>query len=207
MAVSSRVVIEKSLDLEILYQRCLDVKRLDMKGYAQAMGDSVDFCIADVVSQYDAIDPEVEGVVDRINAINKQLGRGFEETLSDHALNYGEYKLLLRLATRTEDHRMSAGDLSRSLMLSSGAMTNRLDQLEKAELVRRLRDPKDRRGVQVELTDKGKAIIDGAVTEPAAKEIDVLSVLSRRELAGLNQLLRKVLTSLEADVEADAASS
>ena len=28
------------------------------------MGDSVDFCIADVVSQYDAIDPEVEGVVD-----------------------------------------------------------------------------------------------------------------------------------------------
>lgn len=185
----------------------LDVKRLDMKGYARSMGDSVDFCIADVVSQYDAIDPEVEGVVDRINAINKQLGRGFEETLADHGLSYGEYKLLLRLATRTENHRMSAGDLSRSLMLSSGAMTNRLDQLEKAELIRRLRDPKDRRGVHVELTDKGKATIDGAVTEQAAKEIDVLGVLSRRELADLNQLLRKVLTSLEAELETRAASS
>ena len=171
------------------------------------MGDSVDFCIADVVSQYDAIDPEVEGVVDRISAISKQLGRGFEETLSDHTLNYGEYKLLLRLATTTEDNRMSAGDLSRSLMLSSGAMTNRLDQLEKAELIRRLRDPKDRRGVHVELTAKGRATIDDAVTEQAAKEIDTLSVLSARELSTLNGLLRKVLTSLEARVEAQAASS
>ncbi len=179
-----------------------------MEGYAQSMGDSVDFCIADVVSQYDAIDPEVEGVVDRITTINKQLNRGFEETLADHGLNYGEYKLLLRLVTRTEDNRMSAGDLSRSLMLSSGAMTNRLDQLEKSELIRRVRDPKDRRGVHVELTAKGRAIIDKAVTEQAAKEIDVLSVLSKRELGGLNTLLRKVLTSLEAraDGNAEAAS-
>ena len=176
-----------------------------MKVYAEAMGDSVDFCIADIASQYDAIDPEVEGVVDRISAINKQLGRGFEETLADHGLNYGEYKLLLRLVTRTDDNRMSAGELSRSLLLSSGAMTNRLDQLEKAELIRRVPDPKDRRGVHVELTPKGRSIIDDAVTEQAAKEIDVLSVLSQRELTSLNQLLRKVLTSLEARMDSEAA--
>ena len=177
-----------------------------MKGYAQDVGDSVDFCINDISSQYDAIDPEVEGVVDRISAINKNLGRGFEETLADHGLNYGEYKLLLRLVTRTADNRMSAGELSRTLMLSSGAMTNRLDQLEKAELVRRVPDPKDRRGVQVELTAKGRTVIDDAVTEQAAKEIDVLSSLSKRELTSLNQLLRKVLTSLEARVDTEVAS-
>lgn len=177
-----------------------------MKGYAQSMGDSVDFCIADVASHYAAIDSEVEGVVDRINAINKQVGRAFEETLADHGLSYGEYKLLLRLVTRTDDNRMSAGELSRSLLLSSGAMTNRLDQLEKSELIRRVPDPKDRRGVHVELTAKGKAIIDDAVTQQAAKEIDVLSVLSPRELASLNQLLRKVLTSLEATLDAENVS-
>jgi DNA-binding MarR family transcriptional regulator len=199
-------VIEKPLDLEILYHRYLDVKRLDIEGYAQSMGDSVDFCISDVVSLYDAIDPEVEGVVDRISTINKQLGRGFEETLADHGLNYGEYKLLLRLVTRTEDNRMSAGELSRSLLLSSGAMTNRLDQLEKAELIRRVPDPKDRRGVHVELTAKGRAVIDDAVTEQAAKEIDILSVLTPTELTKLNQLLRKVLTSLESRAESEAAS-
>jgi DNA-binding MarR family transcriptional regulator len=174
------------------------------------MGDSVDFCIADVVELYDVIDPEVEGVVDRVAAINKHLGRGFEETLADHGLNYGEYKLLLRLVTRTDDNRMSAGELSKSLMLSSGAMTNRLDQLEKSELIRRVRDPKDRRGVHVELTAKGRTAIDQAVAEQAAKEIDVLATLTPRELTSLNQLLRKVLGSLEAALEtglvADAAS-
>ena len=179
-----------------------------MESYAEYMGDSVDFCIDDISSKYDAIDPEVEGVVDRVAAINKHLGRGFEETLADHGLNYGEYKLMLRLVTRTDDNRMSAGELSKSLMLSSGAMTNRLDQLEKSDLIRRVRDPKDRRGVHVELTDKGRTTINHAVTEQAAKEIDILSVLSPRELTNLNQLLRKVLISLEAqaDVEVHAAS-
>jgi len=177
-----------------------------MEGYAQSMGDSVDFCIADVVSQYDAIDPEVEGVVDRITTINKQLNRGFEETLADHGLNYGEYKLLLRLVTRTEDNRMSAGDLSRSLMLSSGAMTNRLDRLEAAGFVRRVPDPRDRRGVLVELTKQGQKQIDRAVTEQAAKEIDVMSVLTADELATLNLLLRKILTSLEGDTARETAA-
>ena len=177
-----------------------------MESYSELMSDSVDFCITDIASKYDVIDPEVEGVVDRVTAINKHLGRGFEETLADHGLTYGEYKLMLRLVTRTDDNRMSAGELSKSLMLSSGAMTNRLDQLEKADLIRRVRDPKDRRGVHVELTEKGRTIIDAAVTEQAAKEIDILGVLNPRELTSLNTLLRKVLISLEAHLEVDAAS-
>jgi DNA-binding MarR family transcriptional regulator len=170
------------------------------------MSDSVDVCITDMATHYAAIDLEVEGVVDRINAINKHINRAFEDTLAGHGLNHGEYKLLLRLVTRTDSNRMSAGELSKSLLLSSGAMTNRLDQLEKAELIRRVRDPKDRRGVQIELTAKGKTTIDDAVTQQAAREIDVLSALSSRELSTLNQLLRKVLGSLEARLESDAAS-
>jgi DNA-binding MarR family transcriptional regulator len=168
--------------------------------------DSVDFCIQDVVTQYAAIDPQVEGVVDRMSAIDKHISRAFDDTLARHGLSHGEYKLLLRLSTRSAEHRMSAGDLSRALLLSSGAMTNRLDRLESAGLVRRVRDPRDRRGVLVELTPAGKEQIDAAVTEQAAKEIDVLSALSAKELASLNGLLRKVLVSLEARAGADRAS-
>src|SRR3954469_22202669 len=115
-------------------------------------GDSVDFCITDVASRFDAIDPAVEGVVDRVAAIDKHLGNAFEETLAGHGLSHGEYKLLLRLVTRSAEHRLSAGELGRTLMLSSGAMTNRLDRLEKAGLIRRVTDPGDRRSVLVELT-------------------------------------------------------
>jgi DNA-binding MarR family transcriptional regulator len=94
---------------------------------------------------------------------------------------------------------MSAGDLSRALLLSSGAMTNRVDRLETAGLVRRVPDPKDRRGVLVELTERGVELIEGAVTEQAAKEADVLGVLSPKDLGALNDLLRKVLSSLEGE--------
>jgi DNA-binding MarR family transcriptional regulator len=159
--------------------------------------DSVDFCITDITSRYPEVRPDVEGVVDRIAAIDKHVSRAFEETLAGHGLSHGEYKLLLRLATRAEDRRMSAGNLSRALMLSSGAMTNRLDRLETAGLIRRVADPQDRRGVLVELTEAGEKQIDGAVIEQVAREIDVLSALSPRELGSLSLLLRKVLSSLE----------
>jgi DNA-binding MarR family transcriptional regulator len=161
-------------------------------------GDSVDFCTVDITSCYAQIDPEVEGVVSRMSSIGKHLSRAFDQTLADYGLNHGEYRLLLRLATRSADNRMSAGDLSRALSLSSGAMTNRLDRLEAAGLIRRVADPRDRRGVLVELTDAGKGQIDAAVIEQAAKEIDSLAVLKPRELTALNGLLRKVLASLEA---------
>jgi DNA-binding MarR family transcriptional regulator len=165
--------------------------------------DSMDFCVDDLLSRYPEIDPEVEGVVDRLGAIQKHATRIFDETLAGRDLSHGEYKLLLRLATRTADHRMSAGMLSRSLMLSSSAMTNRLDRLEAAGLVRRVPDAKDRRGVLVELTTKGEELIDDAVIAQAANDAAVLSALSKRELTALNGLLRKVLASLEARQQAD----
>ena len=177
-----------------------------MERYCEGMSsDSVDFCIGDITSRYAEIHPEVEGAISRLSAINKHVNREFEETLAGHGLNQGEYRLLLRLATRAADNRMSAGELSRALMLSSGAMTNRLDRLETAGLVRRVPDPRDRRGVMIELTDEGRSQVDAAVIEQAAKEIDVLSALSEREMASLNALLRKVLSSLEARSAAEKA--
>jgi DNA-binding MarR family transcriptional regulator len=166
--------------------------------------DSVDACVADFVEHYE-IDPEVEGVVDRIGAIHKHLSRAFDETLAQHGLNLGEYKLLSRLVTRSATHTLSAGDLSRMLMLSSGAMTNRLDRLESAGLIERLRDPNDRRGVLVHITPSGRTLIDQAVKAQAEKECDVLSPLSNRDLTSLNKLLRTVLISLEREAHAAAS--
>lgn len=168
--------------------------------------DSVDFCTADITSYYAQIDPQVEGAVDRISTIEKHQMRAFGETLADYGLNHGEYRMLLRLVTRSPEHRLSAGELSRILALSSGAMTNRIDRLEKAGLIRRVPDPRDRRGVLVELTEEGKHRIDAAVIEQAAKEIDAFSALTPKELTQLNMLLRKVLASIEAPAEKLAAA-
>src|ERR671931_325075 len=59
-------------------------------------------------------------------------------------------------------HRRSAPELARGVLLSSGEMTNRLDRMEEAGLVRRRPDPADRRGVLVELTAQGRRVIDTA---------------------------------------------
>jgi DNA-binding MarR family transcriptional regulator len=161
------------------------------------MADSVDLCTTDILSRYPSIDPDVEGIVDRMSTIQKHAARLFTEALTDHGLNHGEYRLLLRLATRTDDRKMSAGRLSTMLMLSSGAMTNRLDRMESAGLVRRVPDPNDRRGVLVEMTDKGEEVLDEAVLASAKEDAGMVSGLNAKEKKELNQLLRKVLENLE----------
>ena len=161
------------------------------------MADSVDFCTGDILSRYPTIDPAVEGIVDRLSTINKHSVRLFEKALATHGLSHGEYRLLLRLATRTDDRKMSAGRLSQLLMLSSGAMTNRLDRMEAAGLVRRVPDPGDRRGVLVGMTDKGEKVLDEAVLASAEEDAEMVSALSAKEKTQLNQLLRKVLEHLE----------
>jgi DNA-binding MarR family transcriptional regulator len=82
------------------------------------------------------------------------------------------------------------------MMLTSGAMTNRIDRLEEAALVSRRPDPRDRRGTLVRLTAKGKTVIDAATTEHVANEERLLSGLSEREQQQLAELLRKLLLSL-----------
>ena len=100
------------------------------------------------------LDIEVEGIVDRIHGINRRIRKMLDETLEQYDLASGDWKVLCSLRWHGKPHRRSAGDLARIADLSSGAMTNRLDQLEKAGLVKRLPDPDDRRGVLVELTPR-----------------------------------------------------
>ena len=81
-------------------------------------------------------------------------------------------------------------------MISSGGMTNRLDRLEKAELIERKKHPKDRRGTIVELTKKGRALIDDILELHIENERRVLSGLTRSEQEQLDTLLSKLLKTL-----------
>ena len=91
--------------------------------------------------------------------------------------------------------RMTPTKLFSSLLLSSGAMTNRLDRLGEMGLVRRLPDPSDRRGRLVELTAKGRRVVDKAVVDHIADEEKLIAPLNRSERQRLAKLLRKLLLS------------
>lgn len=55
---------------------------------------------------------------------------------------------------------VSIGEIGRGAGLTRGAMTTALDRIEGAGYARRLRHPNDRRGVLVELTEKGRKAVD-----------------------------------------------
>jgi DNA-binding MarR family transcriptional regulator len=143
------------------------------------------------------LDLEVEGIVDRIGGIARRINRAMDETLGEVGLDTAEYKALSVLAQGGPPHRSTPGRLAKRMELSSGAMTNRLDRLEQAGLVRRLPDPDDRRGVLVELTDHGRETYRSAVGVQAQKETLMAAALTETQKSQLNSLLRLLMLELE----------
>jgi DNA-binding MarR family transcriptional regulator len=160
--------------------------------------DHIDRFIERFGERLPPMDLEVEGIVDRIGGLHRRLNREMDETLKNFDLNKGEWKVLGALWRVGEPHRVSPGELAKVEELSSGAMTNRLDQLEEAGLVRRLPDPDDRRAIQVELTEKGRETWETAVAAQAEKEAAFASALNEREKEQLTRLLRKLMLWFEA---------
>ena len=143
------------------------------------------------------VDLEVEGIVDRINGLRRRFHTMAEETLTSLGLAEGEWKVITHLRLSPPTYRRSPGQLAKRAELSSGAMTNRLDRLEQAGLVRRLPDPKDRRGVLVELTKPGHRVWEEAIGAQAANESFVAAALTKDEKRQLNALLRKLMREFE----------
>ena len=160
--------------------------------------DHVDDFLESIQDELPDLDFEVEGIVDRIMGLSRRIKRMMEETCAEHGLTWGEWKVLGYLHRKAGPaRRASPGQLAEHLELSSGAMTNRLDRLEEAGLIERLRDPDDRRGVQVELTAAGRVAYEQTTTAQAEKESLVASALSAREKKDLNALLRRMMITFE----------
>jgi DNA-binding MarR family transcriptional regulator len=159
--------------------------------------DHIDRFLDTIRERLPMLDPEVEGIVDRIGGLQRRFKRAMDETLDEFNLDWAEYKLLGLLMREGEVYRSSPGKLARIMELSSGAMTNRLDRLEQAGLVRRLPDPDDRRGILVELTPEGKRVYEDAIGVQGRKESLVASALTVPEKKQLNALLRRLMIEFE----------
>jgi DNA-binding MarR family transcriptional regulator len=159
--------------------------------------DHIDRFLDTIRERLPMLDPEVEGIVDRIGGLQRRFKRAMDETLDEFDLDWSEYKLLSLLTREGEVYRSSPGKLARIMELSSGAMTNRLDRLEQSGFVRRLPDPDDRRGILVELTPEGKRVYEEAVGVQGRKEALVASALTVPEKKQLNALLRRLMIEFE----------
>ncbi|WP_315837601.1 MarR family transcriptional regulator [Bradyrhizobium prioriisuperbiae] len=137
-------------------------------------------------------------------AIFGRLSDAAERVMRDHmnplftavGLQPGEFDVLATLRRSGEPYMLSPTRLYEAAMISSGGMTNRLDRLERAELVERRPDPNDRRGKLIALTEAGKRVIDETIDRHVANEERLLSVLTPAEQDKLNALLKKLIAAL-----------
>src|SRR5215218_135255 len=155
--------------------------------------DAIDDQLEIWVREIPDLDRLTEGIIERIGIIDHNIGLGMEQTLEEFELDRRAFSLLGKLRRVGAPYRASAGRLAMDLRLSSGAMTNRLDRMEAAGLIRRLPDPNDRRGTIVEPTDLGQSMWDKTVGAAARREIGYTSVLSDAEKEQLHDLLRKMM--------------
>ena len=153
------------------------------------------------VTNWPQIDPEVEGIVTRVEKIQRHLQSACRTSLGEVGLTKEEWKVLMALHDSVRSH----GWLCRDLDVSTGAMTNRLDKLEHRGLIQRGPDPQDRRGVLLELTAAGQARLEEYIDAGAERERELLHSLNLSEQQELNRLLSKLLVSLQAS-EADSPS-
>ena len=157
--------------------------------------DTVD----DILGQWSLERPELDtaslGVVIRVMSLYKAFRALATKALEPLGLELFEYDVLSALRRQGRPFALPATGLARATGLSSGAMTNRVDILEERGLVRRRKDKKDRRGVVVSLTPKGKHIIDQAIQLRLDAADEGLTGITAAEMQELARLLRKVRLS------------
>jgi DNA-binding MarR family transcriptional regulator len=159
--------------------------------------DPVDRILAQWQRERPDLDVSPMGIIGRIGRLAKHLERAIQETFSEFGLTVGEFDVLATLRRSGQPYQLSPTELFNTLMVSSGTMTHRIDRLEKAELVKRIPDPSDRRGTLIELTERGFDVIEKAVEVHVTNEHRILSILSESEREMFVQLLRKLLGTFE----------
>ena len=154
-----------------------------------------------ILEQWNRERPDLDvapmGLLGRIARLRTHLAREVEQTLAAHGLNSATFDVLATLRRSGPPYALSPGDLLATTMVSSGTMTNRLDQLEKAGLVARTHNPEDRRSVIIALTEKGRVVVDEAVTAHVANQHRLVETLSPTEREQLDGLLRTFLGRFE----------
>ncbi|MCT8262875.1 MarR family winged helix-turn-helix transcriptional regulator [Proteus terrae] len=143
------------------------------------------------------LDVSPMGLIGRLGNITLHLSREMEKVFSQFGLNTSSFDVLATLRRAGDPYTLSPGEMLSTLMVTSGTMTNRIDQLEKAGWVIRKVNPEDGRGFLVSLTPEGLELINQVIEAHVENQKRLVSGLSQEEQQTLNQLLKVFLKTLE----------
>jgi len=152
-----------------------------------------------ITGQWNAVRPDIDvtpiHVIGRVSRLSRLVDRRLAENFARHGIEAWMYDVLATLRRSGEPYELTAGDLVRQTMVTTGAITNRIDRLEQRGLVERARTG-DRRKVIVRLTRHGLDVVEDVVVGHMATEREILAALSPRQQDDLARLLRTALLGL-----------
>jgi DNA-binding MarR family transcriptional regulator len=162
------------------------------------LSDEVDDLVAAWRTQRPDLDVEPLQVLSRVSRLAKHLDIARRSAFASHDLESWEFDVLSALRRQGPPFQLTPGALLRATLVTSGTMTNRIDRLAEADLVRREPDPRDRRGVLVTLTPQGRSRVDAALEDLLTRERSLLAALGDPERKQLADLLRTLLVPFDA---------
>jgi DNA-binding MarR family transcriptional regulator len=149
--------------------------------------------VAWVMSQWEAERPDLDvspqGVVARLHRVGSRLTEELVAVYAQHGLGEGEFDVLATLRRSGRPYALTPGDLAAASMVSSGAITKRVDRCVEQGWVTRRVSEDDARSRVVALTPRGRALIDRAFEAHIANEHRLVGLLSPRQREQLAHLL------------------
>jgi len=143
------------------------------------------------------LDVSPQGVYGRLHRLGDRLREELIVGFRQFGLGEGEFDVLAALRRAGKPYELAPGELARHTMVTSGAVTKRIDRLEAAGLVSRHVSEVDGRGRVVALTEAGLRVIDDAFTAHIANEHRLLEPLTEKERADLERLLTRWLAAYD----------
>ncbi|NUT33058.1 MAG: MarR family transcriptional regulator [Hamadaea sp.] len=154
--------------------------------------DAVDAITAQWALVRPGLDVSPIEVIGRISRLSRLFERALKDYFAQHDLESWEFDVLATLRRSGEACELTVGGLLSQALVTSGAMTNRIDRLEAKGLVERRADPADRRTVRIRLTAKGLETVDTVLEGHMANEERLLAPLASAERRQLVAMLRKL---------------
>ncbi|MGL5858120.1 MAG: MarR family winged helix-turn-helix transcriptional regulator [Angustibacter sp.] len=161
-------------------------------------GDEVDRIIEAWRRERPDLDVEPLAVLSRVSRLARHLDLARRAAFTDHGLEGWEFDVLSALRRAGRPYQLSPGQLVTQTLVTSGTMTNRVDRLAARQLVERSPDPRDRRGVLVRLTPRGRRTVDAAFGGLLDRERSLLRDLDTADYRRLADLLRRLVAPFDA---------
>ncbi|RJX75584.1 MarR family transcriptional regulator [Vibrio sinensis] len=159
--------------------------------------DAIDRVVEQWAQEKPDLETEPMAMIGRVARISKYIETEIAALHKKYDLKLGEFDVLATLRRSGKPYRLTPSGLIESMMLTSGAMTNRLDKLEAKNLILRSHSKEDRRSVEVQLTKQGLVLIDQMIIEHVEIQKKLVKSLTATQKKNINQLLKSWLNAYE----------